>query len=250
VTGWGATTGRGATLASRVEREVGAMAVTDPETVRYPPEPWHLGGTMLLSLWGVPTAELPTTLAATLPTGARPVRLGGRAVVGTAFVTYEPGGVLSYDELLAATLTWHRGRPRVTISDIWVDAPASVAGGRELWGIPKQLAAFERRERGPDVGVRAHAHGAELARVTFARRRRLPGAWPLPMRTAQRLDGVDHVSRVRALGSIVLGRARWRFPASGPLGFLAGRTPVTSARLEELAIAFGQAREASHPIRS
>ena len=42
------------------------------------------------------------------------------------------------------------GRP-VTITDIWVDSPASVAGGRELWGIPKELCDFsmESEHRGP-----------------------------------------------------------------------------------------------------
>lgn len=212
------------------------------EDATYPPEPWHLGGTMHLSLWRVPVDALPTTYHAALPTGARPVTLGGHALVGTAFVAYDPGGVLVYDELLCATLTWHRARPRVTISDIWVDSPASLAGGRELWGIPKDLARFTREQRGRELHLAAAAGDQVLATATATPGTRLPGSWPLPMPTAQRLDGREHVSPVRALGRVATCHLDWRFPADGPLGFLAGRRPVVGVRLEDVALAFGAAR--------
>ncbi len=213
-----------------------------PEETAYPPEPWHLGGTMHVSLWRVPVGSLPASFEAARPAEARPVVVGGSALVGTAFVAYEPGSVLVYDELLCATLTWYRGRPRVTISDIWVDSPASVAGGRELWGIPKHLASFTREPHGRHVTLTAHRDGRELARVTVTPGVRLPGSWPLPMPTAQHLDGRDHDSRVRSFGALATCRTTWVFPPDGPLGFLAGRRPVGSARLEELALAFGTAR--------
>ena len=64
-------------------------------------------------------------------------------VYGAAFVSYEPGSDLTYSELLVArpVKTDEHGR-RVEITDIWVDSPASVAGGRELWAIPKGLCDF------------------------------------------------------------------------------------------------------------
>lgn len=215
--------------------------VTRPDPVAYPPEPWHLGGTMHVSLWRVPEASLPPTYRAALPRGARPVVLGGHALVGTAFVAYEPGSVLVYDELLCATLTWSRRRLRVTISDIWVDSPTSVAGGRQLWGIPKDLASFRRDREGRRVLLSAEADGQVLARASAVPGTRLPGTWPLPMPTAQRLDGRDHHSSVRAFGSVATCRTEWTFPAHSPLGFLAGRRPAVSLRLEELALAFGSA---------
>ncbi|HCB06324.1 MAG TPA: hypothetical protein DEQ43_19155 [Nocardioides bacterium] len=60
---------------------------------------------------------------------------------GAAFVSYDEGSPLTYHELLVArpVSTVEHGR-RVTITDIWVDSPASVAGGRELWAIPKGCA--------------------------------------------------------------------------------------------------------------
>ena len=73
-------------------------------------------------------------------------------VYGAAFVSYEKGSPLTYYELLVARpiATDEHGR-RVTITDIWVDSPASVAGGRELWAIPKGLCDFalETSHTGP-----------------------------------------------------------------------------------------------------
>lgn len=63
----------------------------------YPPEPWELRGQMHLTAWRVPLSRLPR-----LSVGLRPVRAGGAALVATAWVIYEPGGVLSYRELLVA----------------------------------------------------------------------------------------------------------------------------------------------------
>lgn len=213
----------------------------------YPPEPWQLGGTMFVSVWRLPPAQLPASLDAALPDGAEPLLVRGRALVGVAFVRYEPGSVLSYDELLSAVLVHHHGRARITIPDIWVDSPASVAGGRELWGIPKALASFSRHRFGTD-GTELDASdtdGRTLAALRVVPGRRLPGWRRLPLPTAQRLDGVESVSRVQSLARVRLTRAAWRFPDGSPLRYLHGRAPLVSAALEEMSIAFGS-RETTH----
>src|SRR5690348_12388115 len=107
----------------------------------YPPSPWSLRGRMHVSVWAVPVADVPA-LPASLSGAVRVVRLFGRAFIGTAWVDYQPGGDLSYHELLSAVLTRAGWRPRVTITHIWVDSVASRDGGRALWGIPKDLAVF------------------------------------------------------------------------------------------------------------
>jgi hypothetical protein len=107
----------------------------------YPPEPWHLQGEMVVSMWRLPQALLPQPSDG-LPPGVRPWTMGGSGLVGAAWVDYQPGGTLEYRELLAAVLTRHRGRPVVTISHIWVDSETSRDGGRALWGIPKDLATL------------------------------------------------------------------------------------------------------------
>ncbi|WP_392959099.1 acetoacetate decarboxylase family protein [Streptomyces sp. LN245] len=104
----------------------------------YPEEPWHLAGQMYLSLWLVPARELPP-----VADGTRPVTVAGRGAVGAAWVVYENDSVLHYNELLRAVLVRDGRRPRVCVTDIWVDSAASMAGGRELWGIPKEMADFD-----------------------------------------------------------------------------------------------------------
>ncbi|GAA4296590.1 hypothetical protein GCM10023148_57270 [Actinokineospora soli] len=94
----------------------------------YPPEPWDLRGAAVVSVWW------------------------RRGPVCTAFVDYQPDGVMAYHELLVARPTRHG----VTIPSIWVDSPASRAGGRDLWAIPKDLADFD----GPHTAL-------GIARVRF-----------------------------------------------------------------------------------
>lgn len=65
-----------------------------------------------------------------------PVALGG-------LVTYHASPVGSYRELFAAGVLVARWRPYVHVHAMAVDSPASVAGGRRNWALPKELARFE-----------------------------------------------------------------------------------------------------------
>src|SRR5205085_1496829 len=127
---------------------------------------WDLRGQLHASAFLVPVADVP----ADVPPGWSPVRIGSRAVVGTAWVDYGPGGVLSYRELMA-TLLVRRGRQVVPhVFAIWVDSAASRDGGRELWGIPKELATFAF-----DGGrLRAHDGAGPIAEGTVGPSGRLP----------------------------------------------------------------------------
>ncbi|WP_158605623.1 acetoacetate decarboxylase family protein [Amycolatopsis panacis] len=102
----------------------------------YPPEPWRLAGEACLSMWRLPVDEV-----AGLPAGAEPILIAGRASVFTAWIDYRPPGQLSYRELLCAVAVHGRGLA-ASITQIWVDSEISRDGGRELWGIPKELASF------------------------------------------------------------------------------------------------------------
>lgn len=196
---------------------------------------------MYVSLWRVSPSAVPG-LAEALPTRARPLLAGGKALVGVAFARYEPGGVLAYDELLAAVLVRHRGWLRITVPAIWVDSPASLAGGRELWAIPKALATFQRSPiaRG-GVSVSASHDRQVLAELRALPGVRLPGWRRLPLPTAQHLDGIETVTRVRALARVRLARTAWRFPSGSPLAALAGRKPIASVTLQEMSVSFGSA---------
>ncbi|MFF3413702.1 acetoacetate decarboxylase family protein [Streptomyces sp. NPDC002698] len=201
----------------------------------YPEEPWHLAGQMYLSLWLVPARELPP-----VADGTRPVTVAGRGAVGAAWVVYENDSVLHYNELLRAVLVRDGRRPRVCVTDIWVDSAASMAGGRELWGIPKEMADFDI-DRTAGVRAGASTDKGVLATASFEPGRRLPGRWPLTYRVTQTLDGTLKTSSVRSRSAVRTARARWSGREGGPLGELGRRAPLLSLALDDFTIRFGDA---------
>ncbi|MCA2217957.1 acetoacetate decarboxylase family protein [Jidongwangia harbinensis] len=203
----------------------------------YPPEPWHLRGQMYLSIFPVPAALLPP-LPAALRGTVRPVTVAGRAVVGAAWVRYEPGGTLSYRELLSAVLVHERGRPRATILDIWVDDVRSRDGGRELWGIPKELTRLRIEPDGTGRIRAAAGDGPPIAEAEV-RPRRWPGRWPLRLTVVQELSHQVRRTSVRGRSTLAPAAVTWRPDPDGPLGYLAGRRPAWSVALPDFDLGFG-----------
>jgi hypothetical protein len=180
-------------------------------------------GSLVISVFRVPRGLVPTEH---VPAGARVITLAGNAFVAVAFVSYEPGSVLTYEELLVATPVRDQGRVAVSVQQIWVDSEASRQGGRELWAIPKQLARF--------------GEGSSIAGVAVTGGVPLPGRWTSAGWTAQRLDGRDVRTRMRMSGRASLVRTGWLFPVGGPLGYLTGRTPLVSFAMKDVRLTFGE----------
>lgn len=66
-----------------------------------------------------------------------------------------------------------------------------------------------------------------------------PGRVPVPLVTAQRLEGRTRITRSRLVGSIRVMRPRWRFNPRGPLGCLAGVRPWVSLTVPQADVTFG-----------
>ena len=190
--------------------------------VSYPPAPWDMVGSLWLTLFRLrePVDEL------------RPA-----GVYGAAFVSYEEGSPLTYSELLVARpiSTDAYGR-RVSITDIWVDSPESVAGGRELWAIPKGLARFERRDGSASVEVEGRT-AASLEAWTGGRV--LPGWQSFTLTTAQRLEGRTVLATNAARAHARRATIGWDFPADGPLAYMADGRALFSVELDQMGISFG-----------
>lgn len=197
----------------------------------YPPEPWALRGQLHASAFLVPLTALPLDL----PPGCRPVRIAGRGVVGTAWVVYEPGGVLDYRELMATVLVRRGWRVMPTIVRIWVDSAASRDGGRALWGIPKDLATFDT----DGTRFAAHDDTGPIAAGTVRPWATLPVATRAGFRVVQRLDGRAKISPVRSRARIALSRGSLDADPAGPLGFLAGRRTLLTFSLRDFRMSFG-----------
>jgi hypothetical protein len=201
--------------------------------VSYPAAPWAMVGQLWLSVF-----RLRPDVDELRPAGT----------YGAAFVSYEPGSPLTYTELLVARLvpTERHGRC-VSITDIWVDSPASVAGGRELWAIPKGLCDFdlELSHRGPlssshltaSVGRRPIASASftdvsrAMVRVPFTGTTWQPGI--------DDTDGEERTATLKGAASALPCPGRWDFAADGPLGWLRGARQLASFRQADFRMSFG-----------
>ncbi|MBB3040767.1 acetoacetate decarboxylase family protein [Nocardioides soli] len=201
--------------------------------VSYPPAPWAMVGQLWLSVLK-------------LRTGVDELRPAG--VYGVAFVSYEPGSPLTYSELLVARLvpTQQHGRC-VSITDIWVDSPASVAGGRELWAIPKQLCDFEldTSHRGPLTSTHwsTSLERRPIASASFTDVSRAMVRIPFRGTTWQPgigdTDGQDRTAALQGSSKALPCRGRWDFAADGPLGWLRGARQLASFRQADFRMCFG-----------
>ena len=201
--------------------------------VSYPAAPWHMVGSLWLTLFRVRDAvdEL------------RPA-----GVYGAAFVSYQEGSPLNYNELLVARpLSTDAYGRRVTITDIWVDSPASVAGGRELWAIPKGLCdfTFESSHTGPLTTTEWTA-GLGRKPIATARFRdvsraalRLPfkgGTWQPGIEDT---DGEERTATLQGSSKALPARSHWDINPAGPLGWLADARQLASFRQAAFRMSFG-----------
>lgn len=212
----------------------------DAPAPAYPPAPWLLHGRALCSVFRVPQHAVPGLES--LPPGHTPVRVGSDVVAGLALVHYAPGGTLSYDELVTAVLTRPTRRLglRLTVPQIWVTSDASVAGGRALWGIPKERCTVTRRDGPGLLGAEVAAEDRPVAGLAAVVGREVLPRFPVTVVTAQRKEGSAVVARHRVQARVHTLRARWQIPADGPLGHLAGRRPLLSVALTGMTAVFGR----------
>jgi hypothetical protein len=117
----------------------------------HPLAPWQLQGYGLLTLHLVDIDRVRPLVPASLQIFSC---FPGKTLGGVYVGRYEAESTLHYSELIAVpALVHHQGKLGVWISHIYVDHPDSVAGGREIWGLPKEMAEFAW-EDGAAVSVR------------------------------------------------------------------------------------------------
>ncbi len=111
----------------------------------YPPAPWHLYGTALASFQAIDLAiarqfvPIDFDLVTVLP---------GKTLGCLYLSAYDWNSTLQYHELIVApALVRYQGKIGAWISHIYVDNPQSVEGGRNIWGLPKQMADFTWDDR-------------------------------------------------------------------------------------------------------
>ena len=106
----------------------------------YPHPPWTLKGDAFVTLQLLDMARVRPLIPAELNIVSV---LPGKTIGGVYLSKYSSGSVLEYSELIIiAGVLSYEGKFGGWVSHIYVDNPDSVAGGRQVWGLPKELAQF------------------------------------------------------------------------------------------------------------
>ncbi|MBG1241082.1 acetoacetate decarboxylase family protein [Nostoc sp. NZL] len=130
----------------------------------YPQAPWTLQGYAIQTLHLVnidrvrPLIPLELEIISVWP---------GKTIGSVYLSNYGSGSVLEYSELIVApALVNYQRKIGGWVSHIYVDNTDSVAGGREIWGLPKELAEFTW-EQGNHVTV--HQENRKLCSLKYNR---------------------------------------------------------------------------------
>lgn len=109
-------------------------------TMTYPPAPWRLQGFAIQCLNLVDSKVAKDFIPSQLEIVSL---LPGKTLGGIYISSYKPGSLVEYNELIVVPgYVRYQGKTGFWISHIYVDNEDSVAGGREIWGLPKEMAEF------------------------------------------------------------------------------------------------------------
>ncbi|WP_308432770.1 acetoacetate decarboxylase family protein [Streptomyces chryseus] len=148
------------------------------------------------------------------------------------------------------------GRGSRTAVAAWVDDEQSLAGGRALWGIPKELGSLTvagpaqpaAREAGQvrlGLSTGSPRHATVAARGAYRDLMRLRGRIRGRGRLVQRHDsGETHQVPLRVTGSPALGRVRLAADSTGPLAVVSGRRPFLTVSLRDFRFVVGRTGQA------
>ena len=186
-----------------------------PAPVAYPPAPWVCAGGMWVGFFS--SGDAPA-----LPDDLRPFLDARWLAIG--LVRYLRGP-LRYDELFLGAPARSGARFGLYVHHIWVDSVPSLWGGRDIWGLPKQMATFDWQ----DATVRISDASGPIATLSVdAQTARLPRL-PILAPIFGDLGGRRVFALAQGLGR--LGRARMHVhswsqpvpyrPRTGPLPGLA-----------------------------
>jgi hypothetical protein len=182
----------------------------------YPAAPWALKGFAVQTLQLVDTARARSFIPPDLDIVSV---LPGKTLGVMYLASYEPGSILTYNELIIApALTRYGKNIGFWISHIYVDHPDSMAGGRAIWGLPKELAQFTW-QTGEQNHVLVRQGERRLCTLHYGRQRRL---WRqpffLPAISQREADLLWFKGTITA--QLGLGRGHVDIPAESPFATL------------------------------
>ncbi|MFZ5826606.1 MAG: acetoacetate decarboxylase family protein [Bacillota bacterium] len=141
----------------------------------YPSPPWTLKGLALQTLQLVDRATARPFVPPELDIVSV---LPGKTLGGVYLSYYGEGSDLVYSELIVIpALTRYKTKLGFWVSHIYVDNADSLAGGHEIWGLPKEMAQFDW-QLGEQTGVTVSQGGRVLCSLQGGRQQNL---WRMPI---------------------------------------------------------------------
>jgi hypothetical protein len=210
----------------------------------YPPPPWRLEG------WGVATFGLLDSAAAKgfVPAGARLVTIvPGKTVGGLLFLSYERGSLVYRELNVVAGLARVGMRFAYLLARLYVDSSASLAGGREIWGVPKELATFGVGQSDGLTTIDVLNGTQRICRLRCT----APGPGlrlPIPLPSFGLRDDAFLFFTGTLLARTSLIRASVEMPVEGPFAGLGLSRPLIALRCDNATIAVPAPRVISRPF--
>ncbi len=189
----------------------------------YPSAPWTLYGRALQTLQLVEIEQARPLI----PPELQIISVWpGKTIGGVYLASYGPGSVLEYNELIVVpALVNYSGKIGFWISHIYVDNPDSVAGGREIWGLPKELAEFDWKQ-GKQGQIVVRQSARQLCSFYYAQQ---TWGWrqqfTVPSFSALGTDLLSFQGRVKS--RVGLTSARLKVPVESPFAGLIGQPWLT-----------------------
>jgi acetoacetate decarboxylase len=204
-----------------------------PASAIYPPAPWQLRG------WGVATVQTVDVRAARrfVPRDCPIVAVApGRTLGGLLFVSYESGSTLIYRELtIAAALVRVGRRIAFYLPRLYVDSAASLAGGRAIWGVPKEMADFDVATSEGQRTIVVRSGGDDVCRIAAAvPRGGLRLTIPMPAFGTRADSLLFFAGRLAARFALI--RAAVELPSDGEFATLALDHPRFAVSIDEFVL--------------
>lgn len=203
--------------------------------MNYPSPPWNLKGYAVQTLNFIDIERAKPFIPSEL--GIVSV-LPGKTLGGIYLSAYVSGS-LQYNELIVVPgLTRYEGKIGAWISHIYVDSEASVAGGREIWGLPKEMAQFTwERDR-----VTAKQNDRLLCGLNFQPSWLNLSTWWQPQFSANAFGGLDTnllLFSNNFAANIVMLSGKATIPQNTPFASLNLSQPQFTFKLNQLNLTTG-----------
>lgn len=199
----------------------------------YPQAPWTLQGYAMQTLHLIDI----DAVRHLIPSELEIISLWpGKTLGGVYLSRYGPESVLEYSELIVIpAVVGYKGKIGGWVSHIYVDNPDSVAGGREIWGLPKEMAEFTW-EKGERVTVRQGNRilcSLNYNQQTLAWRQWFGGSSFSTMNSDLLLFPAELESRLGLIGS------KLEVPAESPFSGIGLGQPFLTVRCDNMSLRVG-----------